>query len=128
MPCVEYILYMEWSVIFDERFSAWLDAQEEDLQDEIAANLKVLQEDGPALGRPRVDRVRGSAFENLKELRVQYHGAPYRILFAFDFRRQAVLLVGGCKAGDKRWYKTNVPIADKRFKQHLEELRRESEK
>ncbi len=128
MPRMEYILYMEWTVIFDEQFSAWFAVQDEDLQDEIGANLKVLQEEGPSLGRPRVDRVRGSAFKNMKELRVQFHGDPYRILFAFDPQRQAIVLIGGCKVGDKHWYKTNVPIADKRFQQHLDELRKESKK
>jgi hypothetical protein len=125
---MEYILYMEWTVIFHHEFSPWFYDQDEELQDEIAANLKVLEEDGPMLGRPRVDAVKGSVFTNMKELRVQFQGDPYRILFAFDPKRQALLLVGGCKVSDKRWYKTNVPIADKRFKEHLQKLEKEKKK
>ena len=59
-----------------------------------------------------------SAFTNMKELRVQFRGDPWRILFAFDPRRTAMLLVGG----NKRWYKKHLPIADERFKQHLRRL------
>ena len=60
----------------------------------------------------------------MKELRVQFRGAPWRILFAFDAERKAILLVGGNKQGNKRWYKENIPIADKRFKEYLEQLQR----
>ena len=60
---------------------------------------------------------------NMKELRVQCKGSPWRILFAFDPDRKAILLVGGDKTGDERFYKTNIPIADARFDKHLEELK-----
>jgi hypothetical protein len=66
-----------------------------------------------------VDTVKGSRFTNMKELRVQVGGDPWRILFAFDPQRSAILLVGGNKRGDKRWYKTFIPIADERFERHL---------
>lgn len=126
IPSIEYIPYVEWLVIEHPEYSTWFDKQEDNLQDEIAANLKVLQEEGPALGRPRVDTIRESKFTNMKELRIQFHGDPYRILFAFDPKRQAILLVGGSKVSDKRWYKVNVPIADKRFDEHLADLNKES--
>jgi len=74
---------------------------------------------GPNLGRPHVDTVQGSAFSSMKELRVQVKGDPWRILFAFDPQRQAILLVGGDKAGDKRWYARFIPIADERYRRHL---------
>ncbi len=61
----------------------------------------------------------------MKELRVQFRGNPWRILFAFDPRRAAILLVGGCKRSDKRWYKKHIPIADERFQQHPQRLHRE---
>ena len=125
---MEYILFMEWTVVFHHEFSSWFDVQDKKLQDEMAANLKILGEDGPMLGRPRVDTVKGSMFDNMKELRIQFQGDPYRILFAFDSKRQAILLVGGCKLSDKRWYKINVPIADKRFKEHLQKLQKEKKK
>ncbi|MBF2063299.1 MAG: type II toxin-antitoxin system RelE/ParE family toxin [Calothrix sp. C42_A2020_038] len=57
-----------------------------------------------------------SSFNNMKELRFQFKGSPWRILFVFDLLRKAILLVGGNKQGNKRWYKENIPIADKRFK------------
>ena len=63
----------------------------------------------------------------MKELRVQYRGEPWRILFAFDPKRSAILLLGGNKAGNARWYTENLPIADKRFTQHLEELQHKKE-
>jgi hypothetical protein len=86
----------------------------------------VLGEFGPKLGRPRVDTLEGSSFQNMKELRIQYQGEPWRILFAFDPKRQAVLLVGGNKTGNKRWYKENIPIADKRYRKYLEILKEEN--
>jgi hypothetical protein len=76
-------------------------------------------------GRPYVDTVEDSAFTNMKELRAQFRGDPWRILFAFDRTRTAILLVGGNKRGDKRWYKKHLPIADERFKQHLRRLGQE---
>jgi hypothetical protein len=72
------------------------------------------------LGRPCVDTLKGSSLANLKELRVQYKGDPWRVLFAFDPVRRAILLVGGNKAGDKRFYKTMIPVAEERFRRHLE--------
>jgi hypothetical protein len=87
--------------------------------------VALLRERGPQLGRPYVDTVENSVFTNMKELRVQFRGDPWRILFAFDPARAAILLVGGNKRGDKRWYKKNLPIADERFKQHLRRLEQE---
>jgi hypothetical protein len=78
--------------------------------------------EGPLLGRPYVDTLKGSKYPNLKELRVQYKGEPWRILFAFDPIRQAIVLVGGNKTGDKRWYEKNIPIAETRFTEHLKTL------
>ena len=88
------------------------------------AHAGLLRERGPQLGRPYVDTVEASAFTNMKELRVQFRGDPWRILFAFDPNRAAILLVGGNKRGDKRWYKKHLPIADERFRRHLEQLHR----
>jgi len=121
---VEYITYMEWKVVAHPEFAAWLIEQNPDLRLEIAANLLYLQQTGPALGRPRVDTVKGSSFDNMKELRIQFAGDPYRIIFAFDPIRQAVLLLGGNKTGEERWYKANIRIADKRYNEHLITLRK----
>jgi hypothetical protein len=113
---------MEWDVQLDDEYVAWFHGLAEALQDEILAHVALLRERGPNLGRPYVDTVESSAFRNLKELRVQFRGDPWRILFAFDPNRAAILLIGGNKRGDKRWYKKHVPIADERFRRHLKRL------
>ena len=114
---------MSWEVLLDDDFASWLTLLDAGVQAEILAHAGLLRDFGPQLGRPQVDHVKASTFDNMKEMRVQYRGDPWRILFAFDPERKAVPLVGGCKAGDKRWYKTNVPIADERFRRHLERLK-----
>jgi hypothetical protein len=116
---------VEWEVLFDEDFRAWFDTVDEGLREAILTCVTVLTQRGPALGRPRVDSVAGSKHSNMKELRIQYRGNPWRILFAFDSRRRAVLLIGGNKAEDKRWYERNIPIADQRFERHQQGLERE---
>lgn len=113
---------MEWQVLFDEEFVKWSEEREPDLQDEIFAYRELLKHYGPMLGRPRVDTVKGSKFSNMKELRIQWKGQPWRILFAFDPKRRSILLVGGNKQGDKRWYEKNIPVADARFEKHLNEM------
>jgi hypothetical protein len=113
---------VEWEIQLDDEFATWFDGLPEALQDEILAHIGLLRQRGPQLGRPYVDTVEGSQFTNMKELRVQFRGDPWRILFAFDPRRVAILLVGGTKRGDKRWYKKHLPIADERFKRHLKRL------
>jgi hypothetical protein len=117
---------MEWNVIFDPDFRVWFYEQEQGFQDEAFAVITILAESGPMLGRPRVDTLNASAFKNLKELRIQYQGQPWRILFAFDPKRQAILLVGGNKTGDDRWYQKNIPIAEERYSRYLETLEEES--
>ena len=75
------------------------------------------------LSRPYADVVHQSSFRNMKELRVQHQGRPYRILFAFDPRRCAYLILGGDKTGNDRWYGEWVPIADRIYRQHLAEIK-----
>jgi hypothetical protein len=116
---------MAWEVTTHPEFDAWLEAQAETVRRGITTGLQALADEGPRLGRPRVDTIYGSAFDNMKELRVKAGGAPYRILFAFDPIRRAVLLLGGDKSRDKRWYKVNIPIADERFREHLAKLEEE---
>ena len=113
---------MEWDVQFDDEFAAWFEGLDEALQNEIIAHANLLRVHGPQLGRPYVDTLVDSAFTNMKELRVQFRGDPWRILFAFDPNRAAILLVGGNKRGDKRWYKKHLPLADERFRRHLKRL------
>jgi hypothetical protein len=93
------------------------------LQDAILKLAMLLTRMGPQLGRPRVDQIKASDFKNMKELIVQHKGKPWRILLAFDTNQDAVFLVGGCKAGDARFYRTHIPIADERFRDHLVALK-----
>ncbi|MGL5077073.1 MAG: type II toxin-antitoxin system RelE/ParE family toxin, partial [Waterburya sp.] len=105
----------------------WFESLEENLQDEILAVVGLLEREGPNLSRPRADTLEDSKYPNMKELRVQFRGEPWRILFAFDPQRKAILLLGGNKAGKPQWYKENIPIADKRYKKHLELLKQKME-
>lgn len=114
-----------WDVEFTNEFAEWWDTLSEAAQDAIAKDVKLLTEYGPGLGRPRVDTVKQSKFSNMKELRTQHAGEPYRSFFAFDPRRCAILLIGGNKNGDKRFYDRYIPLADKLYEVHLEELRNE---
>ena len=114
----------DWEVVFHPEFDERFSKQSQGLHDETLARLKLLRRVGPQLGRPQVDTVETSAFRNMKELRIQYKGKPWRMLFAFDPIRRAVMLVGGTKAGKERWYKIHVPIADKRFAQYLSTLKK----
>jgi len=102
-----------------EEFKTWIGNLEREQRTKIMGHVGLLTERGPNLGRPYVDTVESSQLQNLKELRVQIAGDPWRVLFAFDPQRNAILLVGGNKTGDKRWYKTHIPIAEERFERHL---------
>ena len=121
-----YIISLEDAIAYivntSDEFDAWWEQQENDLQDAIAAHVGLLKEYGPNLARPYADRLEHSTVANLKELRVQHRGEPYRVLFAFDPMRQALLLLAGNKGGDKRWYKKNIPRAEAIFARHLAEL------
>lgn len=119
---------MPYALFYLEEFAVWLDAQEQSLKLKTLAHLELLKERGPLLGRPFVDTLKGSTeVTNLKELRVQYKTEPIRILFAFDPKQQAVIILGGSKQGDKRWYDINIPRAEKLFLEHLERQREEDE-
>jgi hypothetical protein len=108
-----------WEIVLHEKCEEWLDTEPDEVAEAIATALVPLRERGPSLGRPLVDTLKGAPIPNLKELRVQVGGRPYRILFAFDPSRRAVLLVGGDKGTDeKRWYEVHIPIAVERAKHH----------
>jgi hypothetical protein len=114
-----------WSVEYTDEFEAWWHQLTAHEQRSIDAGVLMLAQFGPRLGRPYSDTVKGSRHANLKELRVQHGGDPYRVLYAFDPRRCAILLIGGNKTGDDRWYARMIPVADDLYDEHLETLRRE---
>ncbi len=116
---------MPWVVLLHDAFISDLRAFNESLQDELLAHAKLLQEFGPSLGRPTVDTLKGSKHANMKELRFNWQGEVWRVAFAFDPTRRAILLVAGDKAGanQRRFYKNLITTADKRFDRHLAELR-----
>ena len=109
-----------WVVDAVEEFITWLAEQDQDTQEKVVALRRLLEQHGPTLGRPYVDRIKGSRRHNLKELRPSSSEAEaLRILFYFDPRRQALLLVGGDKAGNWHgWYEQNIPLAEARIDRH----------
>lgn len=115
----------EWEAEFTDEFETWWNGLSEAEQVDVRTQVNLLRRFGPALGRPHVDSVASSRHANMRELRVQHRGRPYRVLFAFDPRRVAILLMGGDKTGQGRWYKEFVPVADRLYDHHLAALRKE---
>lgn len=114
---------MDWDVEYTDEFGNWWDSLTADEQDAIDAVVEFLSEVGPTLGRPLVDTIQGSRHPNMKELRPLI--GNLRILFAFDPRRSAILLIGGDKTNQwSAWYREMIPIADQLYDEHLEDLRR----
>jgi hypothetical protein len=113
---------MVWEVKVSDEFIEWYDSLSEHEGESVNFAVDMLVEYGPTIGRPYVDTLNGSAYPNMKELRVQHQGRPYRILFAFDPRRNAYLILGGDKTGDKDWYLDAIRRADAIYAQHLVEI------
>ena len=116
---------MMWEVEYTDEFGAWWADLTAGEQESLAASVRLLEERGPALGYPHSSGISGSKHGHLRELRTQHEGRPLRTLYAFDPRRTAILLIGGDKTGDDRWYVTHIPIADRLYDEHLEQLRQE---
>lgn len=114
---------MVWEIEFTDEFSGWWSGLTADEQDSVADSVYVLEEVGPALTRPQADTVHGSKYHNMRELRIQHRGRPYRVFYAFDPRRVGVLLIGGDKTGNNRWYEEFVPKADTIYTQHLLDIK-----
>ena len=115
---------MSWSAYFHPKFKAEVEEMSEAVQDGLAAALAPLREFGPSLGRPEVDTLNGSKYANMKELRFTADGGIWRVAFAFNPQRNAILLVAGDKSGvsETKFYKRLIDKADKRYKEHLETL------
>lgn len=119
-----YYWSMTWDIEVTDEFIDWLVGLEHQAQDQIEAAIQILEERGPALGRPLVDTIATSRHANMKELRPA--SGSIRILFAFDPRRTAILLIGGDKRNQwNAWYERTVPIADSLYDDYLKELRQE---
>jgi hypothetical protein len=114
-----------WEVEFTNEFGDWWDGLNAEEQESVNGYVEMLEAAGPALTRPYADTIGSSKYHNMRELRVQHQGRPYRVLYAFDPRRTAVLLLGGDKTGNNRWYEEFVPKADAIFAQHLREIKKE---
>ena len=121
---------MPWEVRFDDAFEAEFNQLPEAVQDELLARVKVLEQFGPRLGRPHVDTLKDSKHANMKELRFNCEDGAWRVAFAFDPKRQALLLVAGDKAGanQRKFYEKLIQMADERFDAHLEKLKEEKAK
>lgn len=118
---------VKWDVEFTDELEFWWVDLTEAEQISIDSSVRLLEEKGPNLGFPHSSGVNGSKHPHMRELRIQHEGRPYRILYAFDPRRSAILLLGGDKTGKDRWYDENVPVADKLYDTHIEVLGKEGQ-
>ena len=113
---------MAWEVEFSDEFEQWWDALTAAEQKSVDFTVTLLQEAGPALRMPYSSGVETSRHKHMRELRIQHQGRPYRGLYTFGPRRAAMLLIGGDKTGNDRWYEEFVPLADAIYDRHLREL------
>lgn len=115
---------MAWNVIFHPAFEADFSGLPIGVQDELLANACLLSMAGPQLKRPRADTLNGSRYANMKELRFEANNGVWRVAYAFNPERSAVLLAAGDKSGqsERRFYQQLILKADKRFAVHLSEL------
>lgn len=113
-----------WDVLFHDKFDQEFENLPEPVQDEMLAHALLIQQFGPELGRPTVDTLKGSRHANMKELRFKVGHQVWRVAFAFDPKRRAVMLVAGNKAGvnQKRFYSRLITAADKRYSAHIAKL------
>lgn len=118
-----------WTVRLHDAFETEFEALAEAVQDELLAQAQVIETFGPAAGRPRVDTLKGSKHANMKELRFDANDGVWRAAFAFDPKREAIILVAADKSGgsEKKFYKRLIKIADERFDQHLKALKENKE-
>ncbi|TDR94430.1 type II toxin-antitoxin system RelE/ParE family toxin [Enterovirga rhinocerotis] len=116
---------MEWAVEYTDEFGLWWDTLTEAEQIGLDSHVRKLEQRGPHLPFPYSSGLNGSRHAHMRELRVQSGGKPLRVFYAFDPRRTAILLIGGDKTGDGRFYERMIPIADALYDEHLAELQKE---
>jgi hypothetical protein len=115
---------MAWAVEYHVEYLAELYEEPESVQDAVFTIAEVLKHNGPQLGRPYTDTLNGSAYPNMKELRITLPDGEWRVAFAFDPKRQAILLTGGSKSGvnQRKFYERLIRVADRRYANHLLKL------
>ena len=109
---------------YSDEFGEWWESLSSSEQKSIDYTVSLLQEMGPGLKMPHSSGVEKSRHSHMRELRVQHQGRPYRVLYAFDPRRIAILLIGADKTGNDRWYEQYVPMADVIYDRHVLEIRK----
>jgi hypothetical protein len=114
-----------WEVEFTDEFEAWWHTLTEEAQISLDASVRLLEFLGPSLGFPHSSGVFRSRHGHMRELRTQSGGRPLRTLYAFDPRRTAILLIGGDKTGNDRWYDEFVSLADSLYDEHLRQITKE---
>lgn len=116
---------MACDVEYTDEFAAWWETLSEAEQEDVTAYVQLLEERDVRLGFPYSSGISQSRYSHMRELRVQSGGNPLRVFYAFDPRRMAILLIGGDKTGDDRFYERFLPIADRLYDEHIEQLRKE---
>ena len=116
---------MPWEVEYTDEFGLWWHRLSEVQQDAVVATVNLLMKHGPGLPYPYSSGITGSRHGRMRELRIQSGGRPIRVFYAFDPRRVGILLIGGDKTGNDRFYEDYVPIADDLYDDYLEELHKE---
>ncbi len=116
---------MSWEVEYTDEFGRWWQQLTENQQNAVISRVELLTEHGPNLPHPYSSDIRPSRHGVMRELRAQSGGRPLRVFYAFDPRRSAILLIGGDKTGNDRFYEEYVPRADNLYDEHLEQLRKE---
>jgi len=119
---------VHWIVEYTDEFGEWWESLDAAEQTSVDSVVGLLEARGPNLPFPYSSSVSSSRHGGMRELRIQHQGRPYRVLYAFDPRRIALLLIGGSKVGDDRWYDRVVPVADRLYDAHLERLREQERK
>jgi len=114
-----------WDVEGTDDFAGWFTDLTEKEQVSVGRIVELLVDHGPSLPFPHSSGVESSRHRHMRELRIQHEGRPYRVLYAFDPRRAAILLLGGDKTGRDRWYEKHVPKADDLYDEYLRELKKE---
>ena len=122
---MSHIIFVAWDVEGTDEFASWFAGLSDGEQVAVGRIVELLVEHGPGLPFPHSSGIESSRHRHLRELRIQHEGRPYRVLYAFDPRRTAILLVGGDKTGNDRWYEENVPRADVLYDEYLRALEQE---